>query len=77
LRKLHYGAGHRPRRVSVRCALDDVEAATRLLRPLIGQALNQLCVGVGDVQLNFDRGLSLQFESDVMRADGVGAPVQA
>ena len=54
---------------------NDVQDVERLLRPLIGQALNQLCVGVGDLQLRFDGGLSITFETEVRRADGAGVPV--
>jgi hypothetical protein len=41
----------------------------------MGQAFHQLCVGVGEVQLHFDGGLSLRFETDIMHADGASAPV--
>ena len=42
---------------------------------MIGQALNQLCVGVGELQLHFDGGLSITFETEVRRGDGAGVPV--
>jgi hypothetical protein len=54
---------------------NDVQDAERLLRPLIGQALTQLCVGVGDLQLHFDGGLSVTFETEARPADGAGGSV--
>ena len=42
---------------------------------MIGQGLNQLCVGAYGLQLHFDGGLSITFETEVRRADGAGVPV--
>jgi len=51
----------------------DAESATELLQALVGQSLPQLCVGVADLQMRFDRGLGVTLEGPVRV--GTGSPV--
>lgn len=55
----------------LRPVTSDVATATALLQGLVGKALSQLCVGVGDVQLRFDDGQSVQLESTITVGDTV------
>ena len=54
----------------------DVAAADESLRQLVGRSLDQLCVGVGEVQLDLSGGYALTLESTIGE-ERAGTPVRA
>ena len=56
-------------------ATEDARWATALARPLVGQWLIQLCLGVGDAQLRFADDFTVNLEGPIGVAPAVSDPV--
>jgi hypothetical protein len=65
-----------PRALPFPVTSTEVEEARRLLRPLIGLSLPQICVGAGDVQLRFEGDFTVSLWTEVRRTDGAGTPAE-
>ena len=56
---------------------DGTAHATRLVQPLVGGSLDQLCVGGWEVQLHFSTGHGVQLEQPVDMGPSVGVRAHA